>query len=248
MNRYEFGGVKNLGLCLAVAAGAAFGQVGVETDPAYGKIFQARNNGTTSADGIALYGENKPAPFYGIGVQGEGGYVGVRGYALMTGTGSRYAGSFVASGGASTNYGVYASASGGSSSYAGYFSGNVYVSGTFTNPSDERLKRNIAALERPLAKVLALRPATYEFDGTPLKVKGLPSGRQVGLMAGDLENVLPELVQENPVPESGSDAKDGASPQETFLSVNYIGLIPVLIGAIKEQQAQIEALKAAQKK
>ena len=146
-------------LMVAMASGSALGQVGVETDPAGGKIFQARNSGTTTADGIALFGENRPAPFYGIGVSGSGGYRGVAGYATMVGPGSRYGAYFSASGGTTTNYGVYSTASGGASSYAGYFSGNVLVSGTFTNPSDERLKRNIAALDRPLAKVMALRPA-----------------------------------------------------------------------------------------
>src|SRR5690606_18843251 len=204
MKKHGILGLKLGGLCIAMAAGLSYGQVGVETDPGYNKIFQARNSGSTSADGIALYGENKPVANWGIGVQGEGGYMGVRGFAEMSGAGGRFGGYFRASGGSSTNYGIYSSASG-ASNYAGFFSGNVMVTGVFSNPSDERLKRNVAALERPLAKVMALRPATYEFDGGPHKVKGLPTGRQVGLMAGDLESVLPELVQENPVDAEGSN-------------------------------------------
>jgi hypothetical protein len=241
-------GMTISGLCIAMTSGQALGQVGVETDPGGGNIFKARNTGAQSADGVALYGESQPAPNWGIGVTGSGGYRGVQGFANMGGTGNRYGGLFGANSGSLYNYGVYASASGGTGSYAGYFSGNVHVTGTFTNPSDERLKRNIAALDRPLSKVMALRPATYEFDGSQMKVKGLPKGRQIGLLAGDLESVLPELVQENPVSNPEDDDKSGKASPQTFLSVNYIGLIPVLVGAIKEQQAEIEALKAALKK
>lgn len=239
-------GMSIIGLCVVVPSGLALGQVGVETDPGGGKIFQARNTGAQTADGIALNGESKPSPYYGIGVAGDGGYMGVRGYSTVSGTGYRYGGYFYGTGGASGNYGVYATAPTGASNYAGYFSGNVTVTGTFSNPSDERLKRNIAALDRPLSKVMALRPASYDFDGSALNVKGLPTGRQLGLLAGDVESVLPELVVENTAADPAAD-KQGKAAQ-TYLSVNYIGLIPVLVGAIKEQQAQIEALKAALKK
>ena len=51
---------------------------------------------------------------------------------------------------------------------------------------------------------------------------------QVGVLAQELEQVLPELVN------TGSDG---------YKAVNYAQLTPVLIEAIKEQQQQIEALK-----
>ncbi len=54
--------------------------------------------------------------------------------------------------------------------------------------------------------------------------------KQIGFIAQELEKVLPELV-----------AKDA----EGYLSINYIGLIPVLVEALKEQQTQIEALRTA---
>jgi hypothetical protein len=54
---------------------------------------------------------------------------------------------------------------------------------------------------------------------------------KIGLLAQDVQKVLPELVKE-------SDDKQGT------LSVNYQGLIPVLINAIKEQQEQLKAIKS----
>ena len=54
---------------------------------------------------------------------------------------------------------------------------------------------------------------------------------QAGVIAQDLEKILPQLVKQ---PDSENEYK----------SVNYTGLIPYLISAIQEQQAQIEDLKA----
>jgi hypothetical protein len=111
--------------------------------------------------------------------------------------------------------------------YAGYFNGNVGVSGCLSAsnlscPSDARLKRDITPLSYGLPEVLRLRPVTWQWkDAT----KTEPN---LGLVAQDVEPVLPELILHN------ADNK-GA------LGLNYMGLIPVLIKGMQEQQAQIEA-------
>jgi hypothetical protein len=51
--------------------------------------------------------------------------------------------------------------------------------------------------------------------------------KQIGVIAQDVEKVFPELVGEN----------------EGYKTTNYIGLIPVLIEAVKEQQQMIDELK-----
>ena len=56
------------------------------------------------------------------------------------------------------------------------------------------------------------------------------SESKIGLLAQDVQKVFPELVKT-------------ANDQHQTLSVNYQGLIPVLINAIKEQQKQINELK-----
>ena len=63
-----------------------------------------------------------------------------------------------------------------------------------------------------------MRPVTYDFK------QG--SDDRIGLIAQELEEVIPEVV-------SGNNIK----------AVNYIDLIPVLIKAIQEQQIQIDNLK-----
>jgi len=121
---------------------------------------------------------------------------------------------------------------------AGYFSGDLQYTGTLTDVSDIRLKKNIQALENVLPRILLLMPKTYEMKTDEYEFMNLGEGKQFGLIAQDMEKVFPELV------------KKGAHPDATgnknieYLSVDYIDMIPILIQGMKEQQQQIELLKA----
>ena len=160
------------------------------------------------------------------------------------------------------NYGVYADAYGGSynyavyaknstttgTRYAGYFAGNVYVSGTFTNPSDRRLKEDIRSLDKGdvLSKLMKLRPVSYNYRRAgEYRDMNLREGRQYGLLAQEVESVFPEFVSEHVHP--GSIDENGIAQEDeiTYKGMSYVDLIPLLITAIQEQQAEIEALKAA---
>tara|TARA_B100000575_G_scaffold293508_1_gene305147 strand:+ start:585 stop:2057 length:1473 start_codon:yes stop_codon:yes gene_type:complete len=103
------------------------------------------------------------------------------------------------------------------------YDGSATLSGDLTINSDMRLKSNIISLSGALAKLL-------EIDGKSYTMKSNDKDAKIGLLAQDVQKVLPELVKE-------ADDKEGT------LSVNYQGLIPVLINAIKEQQKQIDELK-----
>lgn len=94
------------------------------------------------------------------------------------------------------------------------FHGDVIVD------SDARLKANIASLGATLAKLLRIDGKTYT-----LKKDGK---QKIGLLAQDVEKVFPELVRKN---------------DNEMLAVNYQGLIPVLINAIKEQNDKISRLE-----
>lgn len=114
------------------------------------------------------------------------------------------------------------------------FNGNVRVYGdVFANnilaPSDARLKQNISKLGYGLSEVLRLRPVSWLWKEHP------ETGQQLGLVAQEVEQVLPDLV---------STPKD---PEE-MKGLNYVGLVPVLINAVKEQQKQIERLNARLRK
>lgn len=108
---------------------------------------------------------------------------------------------------------------------------NVPVCASF-DCSDINLKTNIKPLENCLDKVLQLRGVSFDWieEKIPFYVKheGI---HQVGLIAQEVEQVVPELVVEGKIEEN--DAK----------SVRYGHVTALLIEAIKEQQEQINSLK-----
>jgi hypothetical protein len=107
-----------------------------------------------------------------------------------------------------------------------YYLGNDYNSIGYrwaTWDSDARLKEDIAAIPSAMAKVRTLRGVTFRWNDLALERRpDLPSGRQVGVIAQDVEAVLPEAVTE------GADG---------YKAVEYRDLIPLLIQALKEQDA-----------
>ncbi len=123
------------------------------------------------------------------GVFGSGGSYGVYGRGSSYGvygegpTGVRGSGS---------SYGVF----GYSSGWAGYFSGKVYSSGGYTT-SDQRLKQNIRDFSSAIDIINKLKPKQYEFrqDGN-YKLMNLPQGSHFGLIAQDVEKILPDLVND----------------------------------------------------
>ena len=99
---------------------------------------------------------------------------------------------------------------------------HVLVSGDLNSTSDERLKDNIKPIENALSDVCRLEGVSFNWKDTGTKA--------TGFIAQQVEPILPDLVNTN--------EDDGIK------SVNYIGLIGHLVEAIKEQQAQIDALTA----
>lgn len=96
----------------------------------------------------------------------------------------------------------------------------VTINGDLTLASDARLKSNILSLGATLSKLLKIDGKRYTFK---------ESGKEsVGVLAQEIQEVFPELVKTN---------------KEGLLSVNYQGLIPVLINAVKEQQQNLEKVQ-----
>lgn len=104
--------------------------------------------------------------------------------------------------------------------------GNIIASGTIT-PSDSNYKEHVNTLNNALENTLKLRGVTYQMKDEYIK-KGFGEGNQIGVIAQEIEKVYPELVKTN---ESG------------YKGVDYSKFTPILIEAIKEQQAIIESLK-----
>lgn len=132
----------------------------------------------------------------------------------------------------------------GSGNFAGYFVGDVHVTGTFSNPSDRRFKKDIKSFEGALAKLQNVEVKSFEFkDDGKYSSMNFPAGQQFGFIAQDLKKAIPELVSsnfDNTIKDKSKDESVKKS-EDAFLKVNYIGMIPVLTQAIKEQQEMIEA-------
>jgi hypothetical protein len=103
------------------------------------------------------------------------------------------------------------------------YDGSATLAGDLTVNSDARLKSNIVSLGSTLAKLM-------QIDGKSYTMKSNDKESKIGLLAQEILEVFPELV------------KAGEDKNET-LSVNYQGLIPVLINAIKEQQEELKFIK-----
>lgn len=105
--------------------------------------------------------------------------------------------------------------------------GNLNISGGIFGLSDKRLKSDIQPILNSLDLVMSLSPRSFIYN----KDKN-ESTKEIhyGLVAQELEMILPDLVR-------------GDNSIDDYKSINYQGLIPFLIGAIKEQQKQIEELK-----
>ncbi|MCD4681208.1 MAG: tail fiber domain-containing protein [Bacteroidales bacterium] len=149
-----------------------------------------------------------------------------------------------------TTYGIYCYATGGNTNYAGYFSGNVTVSGTFNNPSDRKFKENLSLINSPLDKIQNLNSYSYTYKTTGEASKmNFNEGRQFGFVAQELENIFPELVSDEIHSYDEIVMKNGKETEEEhsfkYKGINYIGMIPVLTEAIKEQQDIIEKQQSA---
>jgi hypothetical protein len=98
--------------------------------------------------------------------------------------------------------------------------GNLTLSGTLTINSDARLKENLTPLTGALDKVKALTGYNYNRIGSETL--------EMGVVAQEVQKVAPELVLED---------------KEGTLSVAYQNMVALLIEAVKEQSAEIAALK-----
>ncbi len=162
-------------------------------------------------------------------------------------SGSYYGGYFTNSSGGSANnyYAVYGVAGGtGGTNYSAYFNGPMAFTSVAWTISDEKFKENIQPLNDALDNLMRLKPKTYSFKTKDYPGMHLAEGLQMGLIAQDVEQVFPNLVGLNHHPEqrdkTGKIIADGID----YKGMNYIGLIPVVIEGIQEQQSAISTQKS----
>ena len=142
---------------------------------------------------------------------------------------------------------------GGNTIASGYIF-QVYGSSTgiaWNSSSDGRLKENIAPLGNGLEAIMQLKPMLYNYKAPIISEKGSqkPEFQHVkdysdpnfdtkkwyyGFIAQDVQEVLPDLVT-------------GEETDSTFLSLNYDGIIPVLVNSIQELKQQLDAISSTER-
>jgi hypothetical protein len=100
--------------------------------------------------------------------------------------------------------------------------GDLHVDGdvvafSTTVASDNRLKENVKVIDNPLEKLEQLKGVTFDWVDRDNKKSG-------GVIAQELQKVLPELVKE----------VDSLNKDDKFLTVDYNGVIALLIEAVKD--------------
>jgi hypothetical protein len=132
--------------------------------------------------------------------------------------------------------------SGGSVVFRVDVNGNVHADGDVvaysTTVSDKRLKDNIFTIGDPLGKIKALRGVEYDWNNGSRKGQ-----HDLGLIAQEVEEVLPMLVREHEMP-----FLDGAEDGTVYKTVDYEKMVALLVEGMKEQQETIDKLEDRIKK
>lgn len=143
-------------------------------------------------------------------------------------------------------------------SYAGYFSGDVFSTGMYLG-SDRMLKQDERSINDALSLINGLQPKSYTYRTAQFRDMNLPSGKRYGLVAQEVEEVLPQLIKETTMvlydwdkfdkdtelaEENETRAPSQPEVLETmkFKAVNYTEFIPILLAGMQEQQANFQNL------
>ncbi|NDE48648.1 MAG: tail fiber domain-containing protein [Proteobacteria bacterium] len=109
------------------------------------------------------------------------------------------------------------------------------------NSSDKRLKTNIRKIDSPLERIEKINGVFFNWNEFAIKeVNKLPDIEEVGLIAQEVNEVLPQIVKKAPFDTNeNGDSKSG----ENYLTIQYEKIVPLLLEGIKELKKEIDELK-----
>ncbi|MBI4086285.1 MAG: tail fiber domain-containing protein [Candidatus Liptonbacteria bacterium] len=110
--------------------------------------------------------------------------------------------------------------------------------GSWANSSDERLKTNIKPVKDALAKITKLQPILFDWRNPLLHGNAVSSG---GFAAQQIAEVFPEFVTDVPCAGADCSLTDNGKVKSLTLPFTFDAY---LVGAVKEQQTEIDALKS----
>jgi hypothetical protein len=151
--------------------------------------------------------------------------------------------------GTSGYFGIYSNATAIAANSGVRFDGsNVNITGGLTATadivayySDARLKTDIVTIPSALEKVKAIRGVTYKPNELAFELGVGDNNEHIGVLAQEVQAVAPQVIKAAPfdISENGTSISG-----QNYLTVQYDKLVPLLIEAIKELSAELEALKA----
>lgn len=127
-----------------------------------------------------------------------------------------------------------------------YVGGQIICVGDITaNLSDARLKENIKLIENPLQKISEIDGVYYTFTDEAIEMNGLLNrDEQVGLLAQQVQKVLPHIIKPAPFDiEHDQHGNHTSRSGENYLTIQYEKIVPLLVEAIKELKKEVEELK-----
>lgn len=118
-----------------------------------------------------------------------------------------------------------------------HVNGDIGKTGSIIGVSDARLKNIQSPILNASSILMMLEGRVFEYKSQEFESLNLPTGKQYGLVAQEVEKVIPELVVEEFIYHSEN------GKIEKLKGVKYEQLIPILINSLKEQQNQIQTLE-----
>jgi len=126
--------------------------------------------------------------------------------------------------------------------YENFIAAGVYATGEITAYySDERLKTKVGNIDNALDKVLSIETFLYKNNEIANEYGFSDDDIHVGVSAQSVERVLPEVVKHAPFDIQSVDGVETSKSGEWYKTVQYDKIVPLLIEAIKEQDAKAEA-------
>jgi hypothetical protein len=125
------------------------------------------------------------------------------------------------------------------------YNGAITATGEITAySSDARLKQNVTNIDSALNKLSQINGVMFDWDTAKAEPLGFNPKytRDVGVIAQEIQAVLPEAVR--PAPFDRSPDGTGSASGEHYLTVQYEKLTALLIEAVKELKAEVNELKA----
>lgn len=184
-------------------------------------VSSSANRISINSDGWVAINDDTPAFHFEVQGSRSSSYVS---RFWNTGGADNYHGIIVQCGGSPNPSSTFIAFRDASSSTIGFIDGDGAGGVDYNTSSDERIKDDIRDLGGALETIRALRPVTWRGKG-----RGESAPRAAGLVAQEVEQVIPSIVSTDP---------DGMK------AVAYGRLGPFLLAAIKEQDKEIQALRA----